>query len=166
MDANLDMEQECSDADGVRIRGLEGRMGGETSLRAERRSSKVRNWGELDRRGTASHEEWSSDARGKAGHGAGAGRTVTSGVCCDAVIGDGGRIAVSRSGNTDTAKEHGPAERAIISDLDVSSRVTVRPKAPSGRAAGRRRAVSESESIDVHRASWSVRAVRPQRYRL
>jgi hypothetical protein len=71
MDADLDMEQECSDTDGVRIRGLEGRMGGETSLRAERRSSKVRNWGELDRRGTASHEEWSSDARGKADTGRG-----------------------------------------------------------------------------------------------
>jgi hypothetical protein len=33
MDADLDMEQECSDADGVRIRALEGRMGGETSFR-------------------------------------------------------------------------------------------------------------------------------------
>lgn len=41
MDADLDMEQECSDADGVRIRGLEGRMGGETSSRAESRKEIV-----------------------------------------------------------------------------------------------------------------------------
>ena len=86
MDADLDMEQECSDTDGVRIRGLEGRMGGETSLRAERRSSKVRNWGELDRRGTASHELNGRRTPGEGRTRGGGGRTVTSGVCCDAYV--------------------------------------------------------------------------------